>query len=222
MAHTLFVIPYAGESVTRLAETVQSASAALRAAQDVSGGVMVVGDGEPVPEVDAMRFTCSKRGVAGVLNFGAQIAIEYGATHIARLDTGDTVHEFRLMQPLPDNKGQFCGAYVPQRRQHIGNSGKWAQRIWSDNQFCASSTIVPAAVWIAVQGYDETLTYCSDWDFHVRVHAAVGWVKVPQLLCVANEYADGLTARADKGERRRCQARVANRAREMRRRYAQG
>ncbi len=187
-----FVIPYGGEAEWRLEASKESAAAA--------GAPWVV------------YQDTERKGSAYAMNRGIEVAVAQGATHIARLDCGDTVSARRLECELPRDKGQFCLTHVPERYEVIGQGDEWDGRIWFDNQFCASSTIVPVDVWRGVGGYDESLYYCSDWDYHVRVHHAYGWVQWPHNLAVAHEYPDGLTQGADPNERHRCRGLVARRA----------
>lgn len=207
-----FVIPYAGESKTRLAETIDSAF------DTGCDGVIVVGDGVSLGHMaigtQADCFFVTKRGVAKALHFGYQIAISQGATHVARLDTGDTVSPDRLECELPERKGQFCLADVDGRI--VGDSPDWEHDIWTDNQFCASTTIVPAQTWLDAGGYHCDVTYCSDWLFHARVMQVAGWERLDRALVEAHEYADGLTKGADPAARHRDRARVVRLVRELR------
>lgn len=192
------VIPYAGEPQDRLDETYTSA----RLAHPIGGSIMVVDDME-------------RKGLARALNWGRRSCEVHGnPTHICWLSTGDTLHPDRFAHPLPTTRGQCCQVYVQSRDAIIPTLyAGWQKRIYRDNQFCGSGMIVPVHIWDAVGGFDESLTYCSDWDFAVRVQHQFGWDCVPEVLATANEYPDGMTATADKKVRQRDMGVVKARAR---------
>ncbi len=56
--------------------------------------------------------------------------------------------------------------------------------------------------WATVGGFDESLMYSVDWSFSLRIHAAIGWTRIDEVLAIAAEYPDGHTQRAD--FRRKC------------------
>ncbi len=210
------VIPYAGEATTRLVRTVESALESMFVGDVESGAVLVIADGCGVPEW-ALRAPIQwamkgKSGLPGTINFGAGFALapHLNTTHICWLSTGDTLHRDRFKHPLPTDKGQCCQVRVESRGVVLPDLGtNWQQGLYRDNQFCGSGMVVPVSVWDAVGGFDEGLTYCSDWDFAVRVQHRFGWECVGDtVLATANEYPDGLTRRAVRKDRDRDRAMV--------------
>lgn len=199
MADVWVVIPYNGEGKERL-DLARDSAADAGAKHTVTGG-------GSLPEN---------------INDAAGYAIDWGATHICWLSTGDTLHPDRFKHELPTDKGQCCLVDVHSRGAIIPDPGTdWQRGIYTDNQFCGSGMVVPVHIWDAVGGFDESLTYCSDWDFALKVQHMFGWECVPEVLAYANEYEDGLSKSAERDtEKRRVRARdraiVAKRARDLR------
>ncbi len=170
----------------------------------------------------AQRFVQVDRERAGLpqtINRAVRSAKKAGATHVCWVSTGDTLHPERFSQRylLPDDKGQCCLVRVESRGNVMPDlKTDWQRAIYTDNQFCGTGMVVPVHVWDAVGGFNEALTYCSDWDFAVRVQHQFGWECVPELLATANEYEDGLTKGADLAHRQRDRATVARMARGLR------
>lgn len=196
MSRVWICIPYAGEPVERLDMTIASAHACKPA------GVYVQRD--------------RHRSLPKTLNEAARQAIALGATHIMWLSTGDTVRPTRLQTPPPMDKGEFTLTWLESRGCTYPDPEEYkAQDVYKDNQFCLSGAIVPVPVWEKLEGLDESLTYCSDWELAVRVEALCGWVMLPIVLVVACEYEDGLTKGADVRVRQQDRSRVSRMAREL-------
>lgn len=159
-----------------------------------------------------------KYGLPEALNRGVRSAKKHGATHVCWLSTGDTLDMRRFDYALPTSRGQCCRVYVESRGEVFPDlDTDWQGRMYEDNTFCGSGMVVPVGVWEAVGGFDERLTYCSDWDFAVRVQHRAGWECVEgPVLATANEYEDGLTRGADVAHRTRDRATVAKMARRLR------
>lgn len=184
---------------------------------------------EPEHRLDTSRDSAADAGArvtvtsGGTLpqniNDAARHAIERGATHVCWLSTGDTLHPGRFKHALPTDKGQCCLVDVHRQGEVVtlpNLDTDWQRLMYTDNQFCGSGMVVPAHVWDAVGGFDESLTYCSDWDFAVRVQHEFGWECVPEVLATAHEYADGMTRTADESVRQADRARVSAMANRLR------
>jgi glycosyltransferase involved in cell wall biosynthesis len=167
--------------------------------------VVVVDDGsaEPVElPIGATGFTelalirQEHRGIAAALNRGREAA---RGKHLCWLSCGDAMTGHKLTEQLA-----FMGVTGARASFHdyrvAGGVHRvapdWRQRIWTDNQFSLSTMMVEGETWDFVGGFDESLTWCSDWDFACRVEASTGWWYLPLVLGEAYEHADGHTARA--------------------------
>lgn len=213
-------IPCKDERRETLLATVESALA-------VTDEVVVCDDGsaEPLvldlPRVRVVRHAKAK-GPAAAANTAAAHCI---GLFLARLDCGDRFYMSKREQLLSHEQANCQASFSLTVDERTGQprplNPQWANKIWSDNQFTASSTIISRALFNAVGGYDETLRYCDDWDFAVRVQAHYRWTPILIVSGTATQWDGGHSALwNDTTKVKRWSldhARVATRARELRR-----
>ena len=213
------VIPYAGEPVEILGATLASVG---KHHPDTVALIVVVADGcdldeESVPHdgyaegFHVVRLP-ERSGCPAAMNAGIRYAADLGATRIGRCDTAD--EWTRAMGDVLES--DHPATFGPSQ---LGVFDGWSSRIWYDNQFQASCTAFDVSAWEKVGGYDESLRFADDWDFHAKVHRAVGWTR-EWTGPVARVDASGISApgNAEKeAARNRDTAIVAKRAQKLRR-----
>ena len=200
MPRSVFVLtPYAGEPMDRLERSLDS----------VVGADCVWGTHGSLPKT---------------INALAAEAISKGATHLCWLSTGDTLHRARFDRELPELTGQCClvDVHRPDGVMTLPDTSKdWRRLMYMDNQICGTGMVVPVLTWEELGGFDERLTYCSDWEFTLRLQHTYGWWLVEEVLATAHEYEDGMTRSAQMDTvkaraRHRDRGKVAGRAFRMR------
>lgn len=178
--------------------------AAVECAASVSDLVVVADDGSRNPialeHPKAVVVRLANRGPAAAMNLGAAEALRSGAITLCRLDVGDRF--------LPDAKRRqldLTGTHRALCSWHIDAVENkayrplphWRKSIYWDGAFCIDTIAVSADLWREVGGFDESLRYCDDWDFTMRVHAVEPWHMVEEDTCEAGAFPDGHTKRAD-------------------------
>ena len=178
----------------------------------------------PLGDVRVIRLD-TNRGPAAALNLGydaAQRAL------IARLDVGDVWYpeakraqiEAALTVPA-----SFAASFDEEVGTPTPVRADWASRIYTDNQFQASTTIVDRRVWRALP-FDEDLRWCDDWDWHMRVQHLVGWSRFDAITGTATCWPTGHNKRvvdeAREAAKRRCRATVYKRGLELAKREWNG
>lgn len=209
------VIPTYRDTLEQLSSSVESALA-------VTGmdGVLMVADGAPrIPREVLDRFGPDGRVRLLVLekNRGCPAALNAGIAELAndalvcRLDAGDVFYpEIKLRQVLEHRARSEVRCSFSEHHDSVTGATRmpsarlWSRGIYADNQFCASTTVFTKQVWLDVGGYDESLRYGDDWDFHMRVQHLIGWTPFWDVTCSAGELAGGLTdsARRDPAKRK--------------------
>ncbi len=187
------VIPAYNEPPDRLAATVASARA-------VSDLVVIADDGSRVPIVcdGALVVRQSNAGPSAAMNLGAQAALDAGATRIARIDAGDRFCVDAKQRQLAIDAPAACSWHLDLVENKIFVPLEWWRRaIYWDGAFCICTAVVTAEVWRAVGGFDPSLRYGDDWDFAMRVEAAIGWTMFPEVTCEAGAFEGGHTKGAD-------------------------
>ena len=198
----IVIVPHHNEPVAVLDATVHSALAL-----DCCEGVVVVDDASIAPPDlelwDAeLRFAylalTENRGPAGAINAGIR-HLEHvipGDPLIARLDCGDVLTEERelqvyLMLERGDVPATFSLYFDPTKGKVIAPHRPWANGVYTDNMFAASTTVFRRSVWEQVGGYDESLRWCDDWDFAMKVQKAVGWRRCDEVTAHAAQFPGG-------------------------------
>lgn len=195
------VIPAWNEPADRIARTVASALT-------VSDLVVIADDGsrEPIACDGALVVRQENKGPAAAMNLGARIALERGASKIARLDVGDVfrVDEKRRQLATP-HAASFSPHFDLVESKTFVPPSLWVNRIYTDGAFCICTCVVTAAAWLAVGGFDESLRYGDDWDWSIRVQSIIGWTMHPEVTCEAGAFEGGHTkgANADPVKRQR-------------------
>lgn len=221
------VVPTFNESADRLIASLTSIVQTM-ALLPQPFQVVVVDDGSAVPveipddvdeRVGILRLTANV-GPAAALNAGCAELIAQGATVIARLDVGDVWFPESKALQLADALDTGCAAsFSPSFDEATGRarpvSARWATQLYRDNQFQASTTIVRVDVAEAIK-FDESLRYCDDWDFAMRVQHAYGWRHFDAVTGTATAFPDGHTATAEPAARKECRRRVYLRGLAMR------
>lgn len=192
------IIPCFDEPALRLTRTVLSV---LKAGAD---DVVVVDDGSDTPPVPpfAVRLVQQEhKGISAAINLGVTLAKH---AHICWLGVGDLMHPDRLAtQMAVDAPAQFHDyTNLVDGKDAIAATG-WRSRLWYCNQFSLSTTMVTREVIDAVGGRDESLQYCHDWDFALRVELAYGWTRIGGVWTAAAQYPGGHSDRGQKDPRRR-------------------
>lgn len=193
------VIPCFNEDPTRLAGTVWSALT-------FADLVVIVDDGSatPVKFDDSITYPRAvverierNVGPAAAMNRGVERAIAEGASHIARIDVGDT------FRPEPKLRQIEVSAAAVFSRHHNLVTGEdftppdnWRTRIFTDGAFCICTMVVHVDVWREVGGFDPSLRYGDDWDFAARLQHAIGWTYFDEVTCEAGAFPGGHTQTA--------------------------
>lgn len=150
------------------------------------------------------------RGCSAALNAGIAAA-RY--PWIIRLDVGDAVLPAKLAQVaatvLAGELASFSQHVNGLTRQVVFPAVEWADRLATDNQFAASTTVFHRRAWERAGRYDESLRYSDDWDFAVRVEATSGWTYYPEVTAIATQWPGGTSDVVDPEKLRR---KVADRA----------
>jgi glycosyltransferase involved in cell wall biosynthesis len=201
-------------------DTLEQLSLSVESALRVTGmdGVLIVADGAPkVPREVLERFGPDDRVRLLVLdkNRGCPAALNAGIAELAddtlvcRLDAGDEFYpEIKERQLVEHFGGVWCSFSAHHDTvtgaTRMPSARLWKHGIYADNQFCASTTVFRKDAWRRVGGYDESLRYGDDWDFHMRVQHVIGWTPFWDVTCSAGELAGGLTdsARRDPAKRK--------------------
>lgn len=132
------------------------------------------------------------RGPAAALNAGYE---EASGVLVARCDVGDVWFPDAKAVQLADaaslaRRGSvaFFGRAIDEVAKQIRPlDPKWARRIYRDNQFQASTTVVPRAVWKA-EPFDDSLRYADDWDWMMRVQHRFGWQLFDEVVGTATAW----------------------------------
>ena len=198
----IVIVPHHNEPMTVLEATVESALAL-----DCCEGVVVVDDASAEPpdvdvwEISELRFSYVKlaenRGPAGAINAGIRHLEHFitGDPLVARLDCGDLLTEGRGVQVglMLDHglEATFSPYFDPTKGAVIQPHRPWETGVFTDNMFAASTTVYRRSVWERVGGYDESLRWCDDWDFAMKVQRAIGWEKVDIVTTHAAQFPGG-------------------------------
>jgi glycosyltransferase involved in cell wall biosynthesis len=211
---TVVVIPCFNESPDAIDETVASALSLLRVERvilvDDGSDSPVLADGNNLLEharVTIMRQPAN-RGVSAAMN--EAIATVEGDPLIARLEVGDEFTDAKddMLRAMGTGVraafSWYADTATPDRavRRPLPN---WRTRIYTDNMFSAPTTVYRASVWREVGGYDESLRYCDDWDFAMRVQHAVGWIEYGGATALCGQLPGGWSdqARTDPAKAKR-------------------
>ena len=185
------------------ADRIDATLATARHAIAESGGeheIVVVDDGSAQPlTVSACPWThlyrIDHRGIAGAINEAVRRAT---GDYVAVLAVGDTFSRAKLKLCLSFLREQDN----PPAMFHDWDDGfgrraappTWRSRLATDNQFSLG-----AALWrrdLSIH-WDESLRWCSDWDFAARVqYEGPGWRYLPLMLSGCHEHPGGHTASA--------------------------
>lgn len=200
------IVPLYNEPSERCEPTIRSA---LRAG---AGEVIVIDDGSAatpsLPHSPLVRYYSQPHaGIAAALNHGRRRA---QGSMLCWLSCGDTMEGVKIglqliAMDLYGARASFHDHVRVTDRSMVRARRDWASRIWTDNQFSLSTMMVQASLWDEVNGFDERLLYCQDWDFACRVQVRAGWHYLPEVLGTAGEYPDGHTQRAIRDPSRRAQ-----------------
>lgn len=198
MIDVVVIIPCYREQLERVARTVDSA----RAVRNVTR-VIVIDDGCAAAELDTLDCEVvhldHNRGCSGALNAGmAQLSKDDIA---CRLDVGDVFYaEPKARQIDVVLSGQHPCSSSPHFDPVAGSvwtpPDRWRRHIFSDSVFTGCTNVYRRWVCDEVGGHDESLRYCGDWDFSMKVEFYVGWHMHAEPTCDAGMYPDGFSARA--------------------------
>ena len=187
------IVPCYNEPADRLDATLAS----IEAIGDVR--IIVVDDGSDVaPEIarDVGLVVLPKnKGCAAALNAGIAEAEE--DSWILRVDCGDTVFKKREQLEACSAAGKwasFSDSFDLVNQQKVGTAINWRSRIFTDGQFAASTTVFHKSIWYHVK-FDESLRWCDDWDFAVKVQAKFGWFHFPEVTANVGCFPGGVTDR---------------------------
>ena len=218
------VIPCYNERPERLGRTIASVLGTAPGAD-----VVVVDDGsttpvEPMPWVRLLTLP-ENRGPAGALNAGYA-----AAKHdlIARVDVGDVWFADPKRRQIEFASGVpacFSVSHDELGERATAVGADWSARIYMENQFQASTTIVHRRVWERCP-FDESLRWADDWDWHMRVQFHVGWSFFDAVTGTATCWTDGHNKRrvdpAREAQKVACAAKAARRGIEYRLRVRNG
>lgn len=193
------IIPAYNEPTERIDATLASARQAI-VVDGCEHELIVIDDGSAQAlTVTACPWTglfrVEHRGIAGAINEGVRRAT---GDYVVPLAVGDTVRPERLKAlrgflELQDHPpAVFHDWHDGEQRRAAPPS--WRSRLATDNQFSLG-----AALWRRDLGIelDESLRWCSDWDFAARVqYEGPGWRYLPLILSGCHEHPDGHTASA--------------------------
>jgi glycosyltransferase involved in cell wall biosynthesis len=222
MSRLAVVIPCFNEPPDRLAETIAS-TRLLAPLSDVC--VIVVDDGSSeraqVPEGVTLVRLPENKGCAAAMNVGIGTASNY--SWILRLDCGDTFRGNKVAQVQAAISSGFVASFSNTHDslndREYSPASNWQSRIYTDSQFAASASVFNKAVWCGVGGYDESLSWCDDWDFAVKVQAHYGWHYYPHVTADVACHPGGITDRGAQNNvaRQKDRAEVVKRSRDLQR-----
>ena len=196
--------------------------ASVTSALEVSDLVVVADDGSrepiaPIAGVEVVRYP--NAGPAAAMNRGVEAALALGATRIARLDVGDRFIADAKRRQLAVDARAVCSWHIdPVEAKVFVPLPHWRRAIYWDGAFCVCTCVVTADVWREVGGFDESLRYGDDWDWTMRVEAAIGWTMHEEATCVAGAFDGGHTRSAPPARRHACMVEVGRRGVELRKR----
>jgi glycosyltransferase involved in cell wall biosynthesis len=204
------IVPCFREPFERVLRTVESALPI--------GRVIVVDDGCHDAALDALPceviHLSENGGCSRALNAGIEALPE--SAIVCRLDVGDAFY--------PEAKARQIAALTCSSSPHfdpvsglvMSPPANWRCRIYTDCVFTGCTNVYPKAIWREVGGHDESLRYCADWDFSMKVQHHAGWRIHDEVTCEAGQHAGGLTDRGQSDPRRaRDHAVVAERGRAL-------
>ncbi len=211
------VVPCFNEQPARVMRSVESALATPGV--DV---VRVVDDGSPDPLVLPQREQLEV--IRCAVNGGPAAALSAGIRTlpsdaiVCRLDVGDVFYPETKARQIAEVVSGVCRASGSPRFDPVAGVERrpapdWQQRIYTDAQFAAPTTVYERSVWADVGG-NADMRWCEDWLFAIKVQAYVGWRMFPDVTCSAGEFPGGHSdVSADKNrrsERAKCRARAAD------------
>lgn len=200
------VVPAYNESIKDLRRTLVSIWQTVDDAE-----VIVIDDGstEPVDPIEVATgspatstFVVERlepnRGPAAALNVGYDLATN---DYIARLDVGDIWFPRAKRSQIDRVIAKSEPASFSRCVDEVSHDTRplaphWAGAIYRDNQFQLSTSIVAKSTWQAIR-FDESLRYCDDWDWSMRVQHAVGWTCFNMTTGTATAWPKGHSAPVD-------------------------
>jgi glycosyltransferase involved in cell wall biosynthesis len=195
------IVPCYREPLERVRRTVESALQ--------FGRVIVVDDGCGDATLDALPCDVlhlpDNGGCSAALNAG--ISLLHDDDIAMRLDVGDVFYaqaKERQIQAVTSG-GALCSSsphFDPVSGTEMHPPPNWQRRIYADCVFTGCTNVYRVSVWRDVGGHDETLRYCADWDFSMKVQHHVGWHMHDEPTCEAGQHAGGLTDRGQRDPRR--------------------
>lgn len=209
------VMPCYAEPVDRVMRSVDSALAVHNVDR-----VVVVDDASPEPvvlphndRVSVIRRVTNE-GPAAALSTG--IGVQPPSVVICRLDVGDVFYPEAKARQIDEVLSGACRASGSPRFDPVTGTEKrphddWQQRIYTDSQFAAPTTVYERSAWEEAGGNRFDLRWCEDWLFAMKVQAYVGWKMFPDVTCSAGEFPGGHSdVKGDNQARRaKCRAEVA-------------
>lgn len=193
------IIPCYRERFDRVLRTVESALAVRNVTR-----VIVVDDGCDDAGLDSLPCEVvhlSKHGgCSASLNAGIRLL---GNDAIAcRLDVGDMFYpEPKARQIDSVLSGVRCSSsthFDPVTGEDWKVPANWARMIYADSVFTGCTNVYRVDVWREVGEHDETLRYCADWDFSMKVQYHIGWRIHDEVTCEAGMYPGGFSDRAQR------------------------
>jgi glycosyltransferase involved in cell wall biosynthesis len=184
------IIPCWNEKSQTISETIASAW---------GGGadaVVLVDDGSDLPVEsrqggipsvsDCKIVTREHRGISAALNAGVDAALAAGHSHLAWLSCGDSWRPGKIAaQRATCAAASFTAHHNPTAwtpaEQDVRMPSDWRARLWRDNQFCGSTTMVTREVLVDVR-FDVSLLWGVDWQFALEVELLAGWTYVDEVL----------------------------------------
>lgn len=173
-------------------------SIAISSARALADIVVVVIDGsqEKISRDGIIVIENPPLGIGAALNAGCRVA--QPGDKIAFLDSDDFW--------LPGKKIQFESEYPATFTQFMRNGiiekcDKPLKQLTKDNIPCRSTTVITKEVYDAVGPVDESLKWCQDWDYHVRVQQKIGWHRIPITAASISDLDKGHTRSAATAER---------------------
>lgn len=193
------VIPCYREAIDRVARTVESA----RAVSNVNR-IVVVDDGCANLELDGIGVDvvrlADNRGCSAALNAGIESLPDDAIA--CRLDVGDEFFadaKARQIDVVLSGTARCSSSphFDPVSGETWIVPARWRHDIYRDSVFTGCTNVYRKDVWLQVGGHDESLRYCGDWDFSMKVQHAVGWHMHDEATCSAGMFPDGFSARSE-------------------------
>ena len=156
--------------------------------------------------------TSTRAGISAALNRGLDAALALPATQfIAFIDSDDEWHDGKLIAQRDAMRlNRWHASFHPYDRAGRNHPCTATHRLEQDNIMCRSTTMISRRVAERLR-FDESLTWCQDWDYHIQVERAFGWHRLGYTLATVHDDGVGHTRTANRAARQRDRAEVVRR-----------